>query len=221
MRKKSTRLRLAKIYLNTGNPENALEELEKVREIAMKEDLQNAQRMALLGKTLAYLEMNSLNKAQKAVDELEESIRKGPNQKLLRYFYLAQGKIERERQNCSNAIAEFEKAISLMPFQFDPILGNDNATFHDSLALAYFRAEEFEKAREEYEKIITLTTGRLWDGDIYAKSFYMLGKIHEEQRDTAKAIENYEKFLDLWKDADTGLPEVDDARSRLAGLKNQ
>jgi tetratricopeptide (TPR) repeat protein len=195
-----------------------LEELEKVREIAEKGDLQNVLRMVLLGKTRAYLEMNSLDDAQRATNELEESIRKSPNQKLMRYFYLSEGEIELEKENHTSAIEEFEKAISLMPFQFDPIYGNDNAEFHDSLALAYYMAGDFEKARKEYEKITELTTGRILDGVIYAKAFYMLGKIYQEQGDSVKAKEHCEKFLDLWKDADPDIPEVDDARIRLADL---
>ena len=35
----------------------------------------------------------------------------------------------------------------------------------------------------------------------------------------AKASDNYEKFLSLWKDTDPGIAEVDDAKERLAELK--
>jgi hypothetical protein len=34
----------------------------------------------------------------------------------------------------------------------------------------------------------------------------------------AKSIEYYEKFLDLWQDADPGIAEVEDTRARLTGL---
>ena len=47
---------------------------------------------------------------------------------------------------------------------------------------------------------------------------YHLGKLYELKGDSVKAEEHYEKFFDLWKDADPGLPELEDAKRRLAAL---
>lgn len=49
----------------------------------------------------------------------------------------------------------------------------------------------------------------------------MLGKIFEQKGWEGKAIENYEKFLELWKDTDKGLAEIEEAKKRLAGLKGE
>jgi len=47
----------------------------------------------------------------------------------------------------------------------------------------------------------------------------MFGKICEQQGD--KATKHYERFFDLWKDADPGITEVEDAKQRLAELRQQ
>ena len=150
--------------------------------------------------------------------EIKRLIDEGMNEKEIRYYFHLMGIIEQERENFPKAIEYLEKASSLLPHQRDPLY-DGQAPFIDSLAFAYYGAGNTEKAQEAYERVTSLTTGRIGDGDIYAKSFYMLGKIHEEQDNRAKAIEHYEKFLDLWKDADPGIAEMEDAKKRLAGLK--
>jgi len=84
---------------------------------------------------------------------------------------------------------------------------------------AYYKSGDLEKAREEYERVTSSSIYLFLECDIFARSFYMLGKIDEQQGNTANAIEDYERFLDFWKNADPGLPEVADARERVAGLK--
>jgi len=54
---------------------------------------------------------------------------------------------------------------------------------------------------------------------INPKYHYHLARLYEEKGWSDKVIIKYEKFLDIWKDADEDLLEFIDAKQRLAKLK--
>jgi tetratricopeptide (TPR) repeat protein len=205
---------LARLYLRTGKLEEALKECDLSMDSARnREDLER-QRIALCTKGLVYVEMKSLEDAQRTADELMQVIEEGMNKKAIRFHHLLTGKIESEKGNHSKAIEHFKNAISLLPH--GPL--GKRVNFIDPLAFAYYKAGDLENALKQYERITSLTQGRIRDADLYAKSFYMLGKIYEQKGSKGKAIEHFQKFLNLWKDADPGFPEVEDAKKKLAGL---
>jgi len=206
---------LSYLYLKSGNPEEALKEADNMFRTAGEEEILTDQMGALHRKGLIFLEINSMDDAQETADALKEMIDQWLNKKLIRLYYHLMGMIELEAENFAKAIDYFNKALSLIPH--GPL--NKKASFIDSLASAYYKSGDIEKAREEYERILSLTQGRRDYGDIYAKSFYMLSKIYEQKDWKGKAIEQYEKFLSLWKDADPGIAEVEDAKKRLKTLQ--
>jgi tetratricopeptide (TPR) repeat protein len=215
---------LAYFHLKSGNPEEALAEIDEAWKSAVEAEEPSLQRHALFLKGYSYLEMKSLDKARKVADELREFIEKGMHRKAIRYHRTLIGMIELKRENFSKAVEYFKEALSLLPFQHDvvsPRTRDYHALFIEPLASAYYKAGDFENARKEYERIISLISGRLFCGDIYAKSFYMLGKIYQEKGMKEKAREHYERFLALWKDADPGIQEVSEAKKQLASLQSQ
>jgi len=142
------------------------------------------------------------------------------DERIIYWYHLLTGWIEIERGQFDKALPELERVSVLYP-KYEIYYGgflDDRAFFIYPLALAYYKAGDLNKAIAIYQEITLLTIGRRTFGDIYAKAFYMLGKIYEQKGEKAKAVENYRKFLSLWKDADPGLPEVEDARKRLASL---
>jgi tetratricopeptide (TPR) repeat protein len=207
---------LAHLFWMTDNPEQALDEIEKARKIWEDAYNINRQQEAIFYKGLITAGTGSLAAAQTIADELKREIENSIYLKNLRYYYHLLGRIEAEKKNYIQAIEHFEKAYSMLPAPSGVNVMEWHAFFVFPLGLAYYESGNLEKAKEAFERITGMTSGRIYDGDLYAKSFYMLGKIYEQQGDTAKAIENYEKFLDLWKDADPGIAEVEDAKERLA-----
>jgi tetratricopeptide (TPR) repeat protein len=175
----------------------------------------------LFAKGRMQAEMKSLDQAQRTAGELGALIDHGINKEDRQAQEYLLGHIEFENKNYQKAADFFGKACSRLSFEggyWGEIGEGAHAPFLERLARAYYESGNLDKSRENYEKITLLTTGRFDHGDLYAKAYYMLGKIAEQQGDKARARQNYTKFLDLWKDADPGLPEVEDARKRLAGL---
>ena len=132
------------------------------------------------------------------------------------YEYL-QGLIDHENGNNGGALEHLEKAIALLPGEYG--YWDGHADFFYSLAEVWADLEDWERAREWYEKVPNLTKGRLYYLGTYVMTYFKLGNVFEALGKNAEAIVNYEKFLDLWKDADPGLPEVEDARKRLTKTK--
>jgi tetratricopeptide (TPR) repeat protein len=90
----------------------------------------------------------------------------------------------------------------------------------ESLAHGYVAQGNSDKAIDTYQELI----GKRQLGGEYQEywilAHYQLGKTYEHKGEIEKAIEFYEKFLDIWRDADPDLPALVDAQGRLAKLKS-
>jgi serine/threonine protein kinase/Flp pilus assembly protein TadD len=205
-------------FLRTGDAETALKRFQELLDRAVAAEDLDYQRGALHGKGLAYVAMNRPDEALGSAEELKKIVENGLYKKAIRLYDHLMGCIELQRKSLKPAIENLEKAVGLMPFENEAWSVGDQALLLEPLAQAYAEAGQQEKALETYQRITGLTSGRLAWGDIYAKTFYWLGKLAEKQGNRSRAREHYLKFLDLWEDADPGIPEVEDASKSLAGL---
>jgi serine/threonine protein kinase/Tfp pilus assembly protein PilF len=152
------------------------------------------------------------------VEKVNEIIRmlKGEQKKkdrtLVRSFASHLGWCELARGNPGAAIPYFKQAIK------------ERLNFRDYyfLGKSCFAAGRLEEGIEAFEKAITrYDRFRMFFGNYSAKAHFLLGTGYEKSGRYKKAVENYERFLDIWKDADPGIKEIQIARERLAILKGK
>jgi tetratricopeptide (TPR) repeat protein len=201
------RWRIASIYWEKNNFDLALKEVEKCLEI---------QRRIAPDDKISYwpnyarllAEKKEFAKAEKTAEELKKNIKGDKN--LIHNYWFIIGIIEQEKGNLEASIINFKKAIE----------AKSTLSSHYGLANAYLQAGRLDEAVAEFEKLLTrYDSDRVWGPISTVKAYYQLGLAYEKSGWNKKAIEKYEEFLDIWKDADPGIPEVEDAKERLSKLK--
>ncbi len=208
---------LATFYIRTNQSRSALEEYAIVEKMSQNAEIISRQIMAMHARGLAHAQTKSFDEASRIAEEIKGSIPEWMHKKLIRYHNHLLGMIAFERENFPESIRYMSQAAQSL-YSPEDNFPRIQAYFLYTLAQAYYKSGNLFNAQGEFEKILSLHLGRIGDGDIYARSLHMLGKIYEQQGQREKAIEHFQRFLELWKYADPGLPEISDAKTRLAAL---
>jgi serine/threonine protein kinase/Tfp pilus assembly protein PilF len=113
--KRGSNLHLAYMYLKSGNPVQAFAVCDKAWESAVKSKDLFEQIGILHFKGVIDLEMGQLDRAQNAADTLKPMIERSLYAKRIRYYHHLMGMIELKRGDFSQAIENFQSALTLLP----------------------------------------------------------------------------------------------------------
>jgi serine/threonine protein kinase/predicted Zn-dependent protease len=199
----------SRIYQEKRNPDLALEEIEKGFEVWRR--VYPDDKISIWDTYARLLAENKkFAEAEQAITVLKKEI--GEDQTLMHSYWWAAGIIELEKGNLEGSITNLEKAAKATPF-----IG-----YRFYLGKAYVEAGRLGEAVTEFEKLLsTYDINTVFNPIWVVKAHYLLGTAYEKSGWKAKAIEQYEEFLDIWKNADPGIPEVQDAKERLKKLKGK
>jgi len=154
----------------------------------------------LASKVLNEIAMGNEKSGKVLIEELEVLSKNSFYNKLTsRMLFFLKGRFYENNGNEKLAEKFYKKSLEHLKQRLD---FRDAANYYYYTGLFYINLNKFEEAKEYFEHILKLSHGRLYRGDLFAKSFYYLGKIYQRRGWTGKAIKSYKRFYNMWKDGD-------------------
>jgi tetratricopeptide (TPR) repeat protein len=172
-------------------------------------------------KDVRFVQMKSLETrawSLAALDSLEAAKRVVEQLRAQENFWGGWGLVVAHRVSADIALREGNPRAALAELEqlqerhAVPFGGLFDIEYREALARAYRMAGRLDEAAHVHEEMLRVYRG-------HTLGHYDLGLIYEEMGRAADAEREYSTFLTGWADADEGLPQVIDARARLAVLR--
>ncbi|MEE9271161.1 MAG: tetratricopeptide repeat protein, partial [Candidatus Krumholzibacteria bacterium] len=174
--------------------------------LAKRSKTRFTRREVIRARARALVALESLEAARSAVTELL------PLEK--QYGGLVRFLVRKVTADIALAEGNPKKALASlneMRRQGVPTGGLHDIEWREAMARAHQLAGRSDEAARVHKELL-----RIYGG--HALSHYELGKIYEEMGRPADAVSAFTKFLEMWSEADEGLPQVADAQQRLNAL---
>jgi tetratricopeptide (TPR) repeat protein/DNA-binding CsgD family transcriptional regulator len=213
---KDIRAALGQVLLDQGQPEAALVELRTA--VAGPDSDISRTRARLIGLGQAYARTGNAAALEDLTRRFQDLVGPASPRRLVRDYDLFTGVVELERGRYGPAVAALEKAAAALPASF-PASAYEPLVFY-TLGLAREKAGDAAGASAAFEEILREKDYRFLFGDVFPLA--VLGKARAEEALGRRegAISGYRRFLELWRNADPGRPEVEEARARLRTLSS-
>jgi tetratricopeptide (TPR) repeat protein/tRNA A-37 threonylcarbamoyl transferase component Bud32 len=145
-----------------------------------------------------------------------------PSSEIESFLYEAlRGELALAANHLAEAEVAFSKAEPELKMFFSigaaaPTLFLNNHPSRDGLARVKKAQGDLAAAIEIYRQLLTPDMSSKWTAMLEPRYVLELARLLDESGDKEGARAEYQRFLDLWKDADEGLPELKEARAYVA-----
>jgi DNA-binding CsgD family transcriptional regulator/tetratricopeptide (TPR) repeat protein len=204
------------VLFDSGDVGGALVEARKAVEAIRKTGGAYRLATALLFEAQVHLARGDAAAVEELAGQSRSLAGPGAPRKLVREKDFFEGVVALEAGRASEAGGLIEKVVSQVVRKD----GQDSRVilYHLMLAAAREKAGDLAGAAEALKRIVESPGDTLYFEGMLAKAVLGLARLEDKLGRAERAREGYRAFLDLWKEADPGRPEVEEARARLAAL---
>ena len=188
---------LGNLYFVKGEYAQALQECQKALEL----DSQMIKARWIEG--LILVKNGLFDQADSQLLAIKGLAEKTKNEDPKSYYYHLLGELFLSKGLYTQALDSLNEATKINPLE--------RTFFLNALGEAYFRMGKLNKAIEKFEEVFKINPN-------YAQTHYLLGQIYQKQGKREKARAHFQKFLEIWKDADKNLPQLIEAKKYLERL---